>query len=170
MSSRIDASQAETQSHDPGTFKLALLQKYGDMVTAWFQCVDAKREGRIQELLPQLRRLGMIWEPPRRQSLHEDDVDIGEVTFLVLDLSKIRFVLNFREPRTQKQPCLGCFEPRVSLGCRVFRCFQGLFGVQGRSRFGVEEFRKHKFSLCSHLTCMKLRMQSLRHDCATTKP
>ena len=34
-----------------GTFKLALLQKYGDMVTAWFQCIDVKREGRIQEPL-----------------------------------------------------------------------------------------------------------------------
>ena len=32
-----------------GTFKHALLQKYGDMVTAWFQCIDVKREGRIQE-------------------------------------------------------------------------------------------------------------------------
>jgi hypothetical protein len=35
--------------HYVGSFKLALLRKYGDMLTAWLKCIDTNRTGRIEE-------------------------------------------------------------------------------------------------------------------------
>merc|ERR1719506_3046818 len=44
-----------------GTFKLALMKKYGDLLTAWKQCLDVNNSGRIEEheIATALRDLGL---------------------------------------------------------------------------------------------------------------
>jgi len=73
--------------HYIGTFKHALLQKYGDMVTAWFQCIDVKREGRIQErsLRTAVGTLGLDLNPAKLFSFLRSPSSQEGVTFQEFD-------------------------------------------------------------------------------------
>lgn len=51
-----------------GTFKRALLRKYGDMLTAWLKCIDINRNGRIEEyeISSALGELGLTDLDPKK--------------------------------------------------------------------------------------------------------
>ena len=48
-----------------GTFKVTLLKKYGDLATAWFQCIDVGKDGHVQESLPgaKVSKEDNTWDP-----------------------------------------------------------------------------------------------------------
>eukprot|EP00440_Ansanella_granifera_P041816 gb/GFBE01045337.1/.p1 GENE.gb/GFBE01045337.1/~~gb/GFBE01045337.1/.p1 ORF type:complete len:1196 (+),score=297.39 gb/GFBE01045337.1/:1-3588(+) len=57
----------EEVGHYVGSFKLALLNKYGDMLTGWKQCIDTNRTGRIEEyeIESAVKTLGLDLEPAK---------------------------------------------------------------------------------------------------------
>lgn len=49
------------------TFKVALMKRYGDLATAWFQCIDVSKDGQVQEpaLAKAVERLGLDMNPAK---------------------------------------------------------------------------------------------------------
>ena len=68
------------------TFKTALMKRYGDLATAWFQCIDVSKDGHVQEtaFVKAVERLGLDLSPAKLFSILRGPSSKG-VSLLELD-------------------------------------------------------------------------------------